>query len=112
VVFGFQLLEPSGWGIVALTALAILRGLLITRRALEDERAIWRERLEQANALADRFQAAWETERAAREKERAARERMAGHSELALSAAHTATASLRALAAVAGSEDGADAPVA
>lgn len=97
MVFGIQILEPSGWGIVALTALAILRGLLVTRRALEDERGNWREQLERERAISEMWRSAYEYEREARGQE-------AEHGSLSIETARTATAALRAVA-----EGGADA---
>ena len=78
MVFGIQILEPSGWGIVALVAMAVLRGYLVPRRILED-----------AHEEAERWREAYETEREARQ-------RLVEHSQAGLEAARTTAAVLRA----------------
>lgn len=95
MVFGIQLLEPSGWGIVALIALAVLRGYLVPRRILEDVRKDRDDRVAEAHAIAEMWHAAYEYEREARGQ-------LAQHSELSIATASAATAALRAVAAPAG----------
>lgn len=93
MIFGVQVLEPSGWGIVALVALAVLRGHLLPRRTVQDEREVWQGRLDQQAALAEMWRRAWETEHQSHA-------RLIEHSDLSIETARTATAAVAALQAV------------
>lgn len=83
VLSDVPVLVPSAYGlIIALLAavfIAVLRGLLVPRKVLED-----------AQAEAERWQRAYENERAARE-------RLIEHSQAAIEAAKTTAAVLTAL---------------
>lgn len=91
MVFGIQILEPSGWGIVALIALAIIRGYLVPRSTVEDMRKDRDERVAEFRGLAEMWRRAYEMEHLSHR-------RLQEHSDLSIETARTATAALRAVA--------------
>lgn len=99
MVFGIQLLEPSGWGIVSLIALAILRGYLVPRRVVEDLRKDRDERVAEFKGLAEMWRRAYELEHQSHA-------RLIEHSDLSIETARTATAAVVALQAVAAPVEG------